>query len=235
MSNGVIDGQKYQRFLPEHLQRSYEEGLSDPEILHLRQEISLMDVRVKALLGTLDREVMDDEDVKKELRERFSFLSDDESSQIASYIVELLPEHFVNNMTFSSLETYVRSYEDNIVKRNLRVAESSLNLLFRNIRERRKQGDVWDEVRAAMETRRRLVETEQKRQESAGRMITVDKVVALLAFTIESLRESVTRYIIDEEIREYIFTDAERVYQRHLSAGEDPSRDTNGVDGKHTI
>jgi len=45
---------RYSRYLPSHLVERYQEAITDPELLALRDEIALVDVRLAALLQRID-------------------------------------------------------------------------------------------------------------------------------------------------------------------------------------
>lgn len=59
---------RYSKSMPEHLASRYAEALTDSRLLELRDEISLVDVRMADLLAKLDEEVKpDDSEVWKEI------------------------------------------------------------------------------------------------------------------------------------------------------------------------
>ncbi len=223
---------KYSEYLPDHLKRRYEAGLRDPHLLHLSREIALMDVHMQMLVENIDREVLVEDDIAKDLIEEFPDLDPEMANNIAARVRTWMPEHFVDYRTFKRLESLVAQYENSITKRQIQKADSSLRLLFQMIREGRRSGDVWEDIHKSMDQRRRLVDQEQKRMTQAAQLITVDKVVLLLELTIESLRVSVDKYVKDTEIRDYIFVEAERVYSDLLSDDGDQAAYQIEMDGE---
>ena len=210
---------RYTKFLPENLQDIYESGISDPHLLHLRQEIGIIDLHLKLLLETVDANVLETDEIESEIREKFPDIDEGTIPDLARYIRSMQPEHFIDNRTFRRLESKVDQYENAMTRRELRKADASLRELFRSIREGRRAGDIWNDIHATMDQRKGLVGAEQKRLLDQAQMLTIEKVVLLLELTIQSLREAVGIYVQDEEIRDYILVEAERVYAELLSGG----------------
>ena len=210
---------KYQEHLPEHLRERYEEGLGDPHLLHLREEINLLDIRTKMLVENLDRQVLDEEDIYEDLISEFPDLDPDMAKAISKRVRGWLPDQFVDYRTFKRLETLVDKYDMAMLNRQIRNADSALRELHKVIREGRKSGEIWHEIAELTDQRRRLVDQEQKRQTQAAQLITVDKVVLLLDIAIEALRGAVSKYVSDQEIRDYVFVEAENIYSELLGSG----------------
>jgi hypothetical protein len=211
---------KYTEGLPEHLRERYEEGLTDPHLLHLKEEIGLMDIRIRMLVENLDRQVLDEEDIEADLLSEFPDLDADLAKGLAHRIRGWMPDQFVDYRTFKRLETLVDMYDRAMLNREIRKADASLRELHHVIREGRKSGEVWHEISDITDQRRRLVDQEQKRLTQAAQLITVEKVVMLLDITIEALRGAVTKYVPDQEIRDYILVEAEEIYGELLGSGE---------------
>ena len=106
-----------------------------------------------------------------------------------------------------------------MLNRQIRRADAALRELHQVIREGRKSGEVWHEISDITDQRRRLVDQEQKRLTQAAQLITVEKVVLLLDVTIEALRGAVSKYVSDQEIRDYVFVEAENIYAELLGSG----------------
>jgi len=203
---------RYKSFLPENLQEIYEAGLEDTRLLHLREEINLLDLRIKLLLENIDAEVLEEEDISEELEEKFPKIDEETRGELAHYIRSMQPEGFIDNRTFKRLEQKTEQYENAMERRELRKADAALRELFRSVRTGRRVGEIWDDIQSALDQRRRLVDQEQSRLTQQAQLLTVEKVVLLLELTIESLRLSVNKYVSDEEIRDYILVEAERNY-----------------------
>jgi len=212
---------KYQEHLPEHLQDRYEQGLGDPHLLHLKEEINLLDIRIKMLVENLDRQVLSEDRIKDDLLTEFPDLDKEMAGQIAARVRTWMPEHFVDYRTFKRLETLVDKYDNAMLNRQIRKADGALKELFYTIREGRKSGDVWHEIGDMTEQRRRLVDQEQRRLTQAAQLITIEKVVLLLEVTIEALRGAVTKYVWDQEIRDHILVEAEQIYGELLGSGQE--------------
>ncbi len=211
---------KYQEHLPEHLRDRYEEGLNDPHLLHLKEEINLLDIRIKMLVENLDRQVLGHEEIRDDLISEFPAMSKDVAERVAKRVRSWMPEHFVDYRTFKRLETLVDKYDTAMMNRQIRRADGALKELHHTIREGRKAGDVWHEISDITDQRRRLVDQEQKRMTQAAQLITVEKVVLLLDVTIEALRGAVKKYVPDQEVRDYILVEAEQIYGDLLGSGE---------------
>ena len=221
---------RYTGFLPENLREIYESGLEDPTLLHLRQEIGVVDLHLKLLLETIDAQVLAEEDIAQELENLFPGLDENTRKGVAHYIRGMQPEHFIDNRTFKRLEAKVEQYENAMERRELRKADAALRELFRTIREGRRAGSVWDDIHDALDRRQKLVGSEQNRLTQQAQLITIEKVVLLLELTIQSLRASVERYITDEEIRDYILIEAERQYTELLGGGNSDATYQIGMD-----
>lgn len=212
---------RYVNFLPENLREIYERGIEDPQLLHLRQEIGIVDLHLKLLLETIDADILSEDDISAELAEEFSEIDEETRDRLAHYIRSMQPEHFIDNRTFQRLEGRVEKYEVAMERRELRKADAALRELFRSIRDGRRAGDIWNDIQDTLDRRQRLVGAEQSRLTQQAQLITIEKVVMLLELTINSLRASVRKYVSDEEIRDYILVEAERVYTDLLSGGGD--------------
>lgn len=226
---GKIEG-KYTEYLPDHLQERFERGLNDEELMHLQQEIALLDVRITSLVESLDRQVLSEEDILEDLIDTFPHMEEEDLEQFAKYMRDRMPENFVNHRTFKHLERLTEQYQNSINTGQVKKADQVLRTLFRLIYEGRRDGDVWDDIQNAMKQRRDLIKQEQDRQTKAAQLVTVDKVILLMEYTIAALREAVNKYVQDTEIRDFIFVEAETVYDGILTSGGSPQRNQIAMD-----
>ena len=82
---------------------------------------------------------------------------------------------------------------------------------------------IWAEMSKLVEQRRRLSESEQKRQQVAQQMIAVESVMILMSATITALKESVTLYA-DQETASRILNHASESYSKLVGPGIGDSR-----------
>lgn len=219
------DDKAYMKFLPPHLQERYRDGVSDVELTHLVRQISLMDVRIKSLLETLDQQVLTKQEIAQDLLIDFPELSERQATDLAGFVMGYLPTGFINYRTFGRLLKMVDKYENAIFDGRDTEADRTLRHLFLWIREGRKDGDTWEDIQTAMDQRRKLVEAEMRRLDSSQQSLPLDNVVMLCGLLIESFKNSVTKYVQDREIQQYILEDADRSYQRQLGMGADRPAD----------
>lgn len=215
------DDKAYLRFLPPHLQERYRESMQDPKLTHLIRQISLMDVRIKMLLENLDQQVLTTEQIEEDLRANFRHLSQSDISSLAKFTRAYLPETFIDHRTFKRLERIMDTMESAQLNGRIRDADRAKKQLFDAIRGGRRDGDVWDSIKEAMEERRKLAEAEERRILSNKQSLSLDQVVMLAGMLIGSLKESVVKYVTDQEIQRYILEDADRNYRKQLGVGND--------------
>lgn len=227
--NSSHDG-AYARYLPPHLRERYDEGLVDAEILHLKRQIALLDVRVKILLENLDRQVLTQERLAREISEEFPHLDEADCHALAKYLQAYLPETFIDTRTFRRLEQLAEKYEKAMADGSLIKAAEALAQLFAAIRAGRKDGEVWNEINEVMDNRRKLVEAEQRRVIQTQQMLSLDKAVRLIGVVIESLREAVIRYVPDRDSQQHILGVAERIYAERLIGAIDLPADAKRLD-----
>lgn len=213
------DDNAYMRFLPPHLQERYREAINDPQLTHLKRQISLIDVRIKTLLENLDRQVLSEEDIAEDMRAQFPDLSTDQVTRLSKFTRAYLPETFVDHRTFKRLERLIDTMEKAQLDGRIREADRAKRQLFETIRAARRDGDVWNDIQEAMEQRRRLSEAEERRLVSNQQAMALDQVVMLAGMIINSLKESVVKYVIDREIQQYILRDADATYRKQIGLG----------------
>lgn len=224
----VVDGwddKAYLKYLPPHLQERYLESIQDPNLTHLIKQISLIDVRIKSLLENIDHQILTVEQIEDELRAEFKHLKDDDTRKLAQFIMSYLPQGFIDHRTFKKFERIMQKMEDAQLDGRIRDADRAKKQLFDGIRSGRRDGDVWDTIKEAMEERRKLSEAEERRVAKNESSLTLDKVVMIVGLTIDALKESVRKYVPDREIQQYILEEAERTYQRQIGTGRTISTD----------
>lgn len=195
---------------------AYRASMEDLELLQLREEIALLDLRIAQLVETIEAETVYEDEVLDDIRSRFPNLSMQEQQALAEYVLAYLPANFVDYRTFGRLLSLVERYEEALLARRIIQADEALRLLFQSIRDGRRAGSIWEDIRDVMNDRRKLVETETKRMAMNEQLIPVDRVIVLLTETIESLKGAVQRYVPDKETQNFILAEAQRTYQRNI-------------------
>lgn len=215
------DDKAYLRFLPPHLQDRYREAVTDPQLTHLARQIALIDVRIKTLLECLDRQPLTIEEIEADALADFPHLRDLEIKKIAQFTFNYLPDTFIDHRTFKRFEKILTNMEVAQRDGRIRDADRAKKQLFEGIRSGRREGDVWNDINEAMEERRKLSETEERRLSDNKQSLAIDQVVLLTGMLIKALRESVVKYVTDTEIRQYILENTEQIYRRQLGMGSD--------------
>lgn len=215
------DDKAYLRYLPPHLQERYRDSVADSQLTHLVRQIALIDVRIKSLLETLDRQAVSRETIAEDLSFEFDRLRKADILALSSYIMAYSPTGFINHRTYKRLNNIVDKLEKAEFENRTRDVERAKKQLFQEIREGRKEGDVWEDIQSAMEQRRKLTEAEERRLQQNQQTMPLDRVVMLCGVLIESLKESVLKYVSEREIQHYILRDAENAYRQRI--GIDPN------------
>lgn len=232
----AIEGQNNQEdatylpYLPDHLKQRYVDGLHDAELTHLRRQIALSDVRIKLLLEALDRQVLTEKAMVANLLDEFPDLEPDLARQLAKYLLTFLPEGFIDSRTFRSLERLMERYNVAIADGRLIQAYEALGQLDSAIRHGRRDGDVWKEIEEVMDSRRKLVEAEQRRVQATQESLTVERAVKMIGAVIESLREAVIRHVPDRNLQSSILGEAQLIYQSRLLGTVDIRSDESRLD-----
>lgn len=226
----VQDNAAYLPYLPEHLRQRYLDGLEDAQLTHLRRQIALLDVRIKMLLETLDRQVLTPEKLSLSVQEEFEELSPQLADEVADFLSTYLPDGFLDTRTFRSLERLVTKYEKAMADKRLIQAHEALDQLFSAIRQGRRDGEIWKEIDAVMDSRRKLVEAEERRLAQTQRMMTEKQAVDILLAAIQSMQEAVMLYEPDRGVQELILSAARRAYESRLIGAIDLSADAKRVD-----
>lgn len=156
---------RHQSALPPRLLATYEAGLSDPDLLAVKSEISLTDARLEDLLGRVD--TGEAGETWNSLRETF-------------HVAEKSRQKWDRN---------VGSVDGEKAKQTFFEAFETIGTL---IAEGAQDYRAWEEVHKMVEQRRKLAETEAKRLEKMGRMITSDRAMQMVAALVELVRENVS-------------------------------------------
>lgn len=141
---------RYSKVLPSRLLDRYQQATADPELLALRSEISLVDARIAELLTKLD---------------------EGESGQVWKWLQERMDDFNRANRHASNIKDEERR------KAKLAEAAEALSDIQSLIARGASDWQVWGEVVSMIDTRRRLVESEQKRLVAMQQMITSERAV----------------------------------------------------------
>lgn len=156
---------RHESALPPRLLAIYQQGLTDPDLLAVKSEISLTDARLADLLGRVDT---------GEAGETWNSLR-------ATYAAaqKALRSWNANGPTVDGEKAKVTFFE----------AVETIGVL---IAEGAQDYQAWDEVHRMVEQRRRLAETETKRLEKMGQMITSERAMQMIAALVGLVREHVS-------------------------------------------
>lgn len=227
--NSVIDA-TYLNYLPDHLRSRYLEGLVDSQLTHLRKSIALMDVRIKILLESLDRQILTTDKIASDIRAEFEDIDPAMADKLAVYLQTYLPEGHIDQRTYLSLERLVNKYLNAMAEKGLTRADQALRQLFESIRLGRRDDAIWQEIEAVMDSRRKLVEAEERRLVQNRQMMKFDAVVAINLAIIQSVKEVIVRHVPDRETQQYILTEAERAFSAALIGTVDLDADQISVE-----
>lgn len=214
------DDHAYMRYLPPQLRERYIEGLRDVTLTHLARQIALMDIRVKGLLENLDYQVLTEEQIVHDLRTDFPDLPELDVKHLTKFVMSYLPDNFINHRTFKKLARIIERMENAQLDGRIREADRCKKLLFNTIDGGKRDGDVWEDILTTMESRRRLVEAEERRRSNTEQTMSLQQVVMLASLLIEACKESVMKYVSDREVQQLILRDTERVYAKQIGLGD---------------
>jgi hypothetical protein len=164
---------RHSKYLPKRLLDDYQAAASDKNILVLREDIALLDVRIGEVLGRLDT---------GESEERWTKLAPAWAD-------------FMMAAQSGDKTAQVRLIDD----------------LDRIIRGGSANAQIWSEVTALVEKRRRLVDSEQKREVAADAMIPVAMVIGYLAAVVLAVKEAARKYA-EPEVATLIIQDTSAAY-----------------------
>lgn len=224
------DDKAYLRFLPPELQERYKTSVDDPQLLDLRRQISLMDVRITSLLETLDRTALTKELLADDIQLEFPKMKRSEALDFANYMLGYMPQSIINYRTFTALDRLVEKWIEYELDGRDKDVERTRKKLFYYIQNAKQEGDAWEDILKTMEERRKLTSEEGKRLAENQQTMPLERVVLLIGLTIEALKESVHKYVPDREIQQYILKDADSTYRRQLGLGANQSSDERDMD-----
>lgn len=151
--------------LPSRLAASFQASNSDPDLLNLRREVSLTDSRIDDLLGRVDS---------------------GESGELWRSV----------RATFTEAEKQRSRWDRNIGSVEGEKAKQSFFEAFEMIGVLTAEGiqdyQAWDEVNKMIDQRLRLAETETKRLEKMGRMVTADRAMTMVAALVGLVKTHVS-------------------------------------------
>lgn len=168
---------KYSKDLPSRLALRYEEARTDEELLALREEIAVIDVRLGDLLTRVDS---------------------GESGAVWRKIKK----------TYRDMSRAVRAG-------NQQEFAELLNEMGQLINRGHGEYAAWNEIFKAVESRRKVTESERKRLTDMKQIMTAEEATHLLSFVVATIRKHVkdrrTLASISQEISKYV------VDRRHVS------------------
>lgn len=155
---------RYSKYLPSRLADKYNESLSDPELLTLREDISLLDARVAELLEKLD--AGESKYLWKSLRDRM----DD----------------------FEKAQRYAGATKNEEVKKAKQLeAAEALSDIRTIIHKGASDWNMWTEIGTTLDQRRKLVDSERKRLVDMENMITTSDAISLARALAAAVKELV--------------------------------------------
>lgn len=152
------------RSLPSRMAAQYEASLADPNQLVSRADIATLDARIEDLIERVD--TGESGEIWKSLRATYS--AAEKARQLRDSTSDGITRLKAELDFFQGFETV-----------GVLIAEGMADY------------QAWDEVKRAMESRRVLVETEMKRVEKAGRILTAEQAAALMGAMTALVREHV--------------------------------------------
>lgn len=214
-NNPLFRHGRYSKYIPERLIERFNDNMQDKRILELARDIALVDTRVDELLDAL--EAHDGE------RDSYStwFVDEDGNERDAT-------DHPERNVMSQKGWAIIRAawlrYEAALeggVQKRIKDSRFELRSL---IMEGREEFNVWNDIAQLLELRRKMAETEHKRQQALQQYVAVDKVLLLLGATISSIKLALDRYVSDDDARRQVIIEAEAAYRQYVSVD-------NGDDG----
>lgn len=102
-------------------------------------------------------------------------------------------------------------------------AHAALNAMADLIQKGSEQADIWDEALNLVERRRRVVDTETKREAQAHAMITAEQMLTLVGLLISVVRDAVQTYVTDTTIARAILGRIQDAADRQILGGNPPA------------
>ena len=162
------------------LESKYQDALQDRYLLHLRDEIAILDARLKDLLPQV--------------------------------------KEGANAAAWKKVTAQYRLLKTAFKKEDMGSVHALLDTLDEAMAEGKREIDLWFDIQATMEQRRKLVETEQKYLAQTNQMIPLESAIVLLSGTISAIKNSLKKYVANHEVEETIVLDAQREYERLIGA-----------------
>lgn len=156
---------RYSAYLPAGLMEKYSEAQRDPDLLNLRDEISLMDVRLKQLIEKLP-------------------------AGGASHSWLELSDEWRKFIEAQREANAARTDEQRASAQN-KVA-NSLRALNEIINDGAQEAGVWNDIIISVDNRRKLTASEAKRLTDMQQMITSERAIALVYAILDVIRRNVT-------------------------------------------
>lgn len=177
---------RYSQDLPTRLAARYQTARADPDLIVLKDEIALVDVRISQLLSRIGKD--DSGELWKRVGDAFTKFKGAQARQDTAGAIAALDDL------------------DKLIGKGL--------------------GDwaIWKEINEAIEIRRKLSESEQKRLVTLQQFITVEKAMLLIGLISGSVSSIIRKYVTDQVALSNISTDLSEEFRR-ISTGS-----TIGVD-----
>lgn len=153
---------RYSKFLPSDLLDRYQEARNDPELLELRDELALLDVRAQELAGRLTE--------------------GGEGARIEAAL-EALVRARVARRRVQAGEDADQARVD---------LDQALEAIEANLTAANVEARIWEELAVVWEQRRRLVDTERRRLVDLQQYVTAQQALALVRVVVDIVRRHVT-------------------------------------------
>ena len=165
---------RYSKYLPQGLMTKYDEARKDPDLLNLRDEISLNDARLKQLIeklpeGGASRSWID----------------------LRSTWTELLnAQRAVSNAATDPERRQAQQSLANVFRQLNEVIEDGAS-----------EAGVWNDIITTVDNRRKLVASESKRLTDMEQTITAEKAMALVYAVLDIIRRNVVTIVTDPAVQ----------------------------------
>lgn len=161
---------RYSKYLPQGLMSKYDEARKDPDLLNLRDEISLNDARLKQLIEKLP-----------EGGASHSWI------ELRSTWTELLnAQRAVSNALTDTDRKQAQQTLANVFRRLNEIVEEGAS-----------EAGIWNDIITTVDNRRKLVASESKRLTDMEQTITAEKAMALVYAVLDIIRRNVGAIVTD--------------------------------------
>jgi len=168
------------------LEKNYQGALQDKYLLHLRDEIAILDARTKDLL-----------------------------KQARTGVNEATWKIVIKQ--FEILEGAMRADDPMTATKTMHTMKEAITAARLDI-------DLWHNIERLLETRRRLVETEQKYLVQSNQMISTEAAMVMLSSVITAVKKAVKKYVANPELEEASVADAGREYESIVGSRQNSAR-----------